>query len=132
MQHRRQITVMVADDHADMLNVLASLLKQHFDVIAIVSNGDDLVDAVIATPPDVIVCDACLPAQDGVECMLALKDLGIEVPFVLMSTDTAGARNVLELGAAAYVHKYDIFADLIEAVELAVSGGKFVSRSIVN
>jgi DNA-binding NarL/FixJ family response regulator len=132
MNRRRRITVMVADDHAGMLKVVSSLLEQHFDVVAVASNGNDLIKAAINACPDVIVADICMPPEDGVGCMLTLKHLGIEVPFVLMSTQTMGAANLLELGAAAYVHKYDIFGDLVKAVELAVVGKTFVSRSVVN
>jgi DNA-binding NarL/FixJ family response regulator len=149
----RKIRVLIADDHAGMLKVVSAFLSEHFCVVAAVSCGDELIRTAVESRPDVIVSDIDISVRDGLDVVLALKTLGLdvldmpvcdgfdvmlalrtlelEVPFVLLGTDTKGAAQFLDKGAAAYVHKYDIHADLMEAVLLAANGGKFVSRSAV-
>ena len=62
--------------------------------------------------------------------MLWLKRFEVEIPFVLTGVETADITRFLAVGASAYVHKYDIYADLIEAVASALAGRRFVSRSV--
>jgi two-component system response regulator PrrA len=102
--------------------------------MASVSSADDLIRVATELRPDIVVSDLDMPVHGGLDVMLALKTLGVEIPFVLMGTETeaGGAAEFLEQGAAAYVHKFDLFADLIEAVLVAVSSHKFLSRSVAH
>jgi DNA-binding NarL/FixJ family response regulator len=128
------IKVVIADDHAGMLKIVSTLLSEHFSVVAAVSSGDALIQAAIDLRPDVIVSDVDMPVRDGLEVMFRLRALGLEIPFVLMCAETRRTRvkRLLALGATGYVHKYDIYADLVDAVLLAAVGNKFVSRSVVD
>lgn len=126
------ITVLVTDDHALIRRVVCALLSEHFKVIASVSNGDHLIRAAVELRPDVIVSDVEMPDRNGLDAMLELRTLGVHIPVVLMSAGPSDVGLLLASGAAAYVQKCDIFADLIEAVKLAVAGGTLVSRSVVN
>jgi DNA-binding NarL/FixJ family response regulator len=128
----RGIRIVIADDHAGMLKIVSTLLSQHFSVIAAVSSGDALIQAAVDLRPDVIVSDIDMPVHNGLQVMFRLRALGIEIPFVLMGAEITGTAHFLAQGATAYVHKYDIFADLIDAVLLATTGNKFVSRSVVD
>jgi DNA-binding NarL/FixJ family response regulator len=130
----RDIRVVIADDHAPMLKIVSTLLGQHFSVIAAVSSGDALIQAAVDLRPDVIVSDIDMPGHDGLEVMFRLRALGLEIPFVLMCAENRRIRvaRFLAQGAMGYVHKYDIYADLVDAVLFATAGNKFVSRSVVD
>ncbi len=127
----RAIKVIVADDHCEMLKVTAMFLSQHFQVLACVPDGKSLMRLALELQPDVIVSDLDMPGYDGLEVMLDLKDRKLNIPFVLMGAGTNDVLEFLDLGVAAYVHKYDIHADIVEAVVTAAGGGKFISRSIL-
>ncbi len=127
----RAIKVIVADDHREMLKVVSAYLNPHFQVLACVPDGESLIRFAIELKPDVIISDLDLPGYDGLEVMLDLKNRRVEIPIVLMGNWTNDVLDFLELGAAAYVHKYDIHADIVEAVLTAAGGGKFISRSIL-
>lgn len=124
------ISVVVADDHAEMLKVVCEVLAEHVRVVASVTDGNQLVKAAVDLKPDVIVSDIEMPERDGLDAMLRLRSLGLKTPFVLLGSETRDVECFLDLGAAAYVHKYDVCADLVESVRLAALGRKFVSRSI--
>jgi DNA-binding NarL/FixJ family response regulator len=126
------IRVVVADDHAEMLKVISDFLSEHFCVLAVVASGDSLIQVVAELKPDVVVSDVDMPSCSGVEAMLELREMGVEVPFVLMGTEVKGILPLLHKGAAAYVHKYDMCADLVRAVLLAKKGDRFLSRSVAD
>lgn len=132
MTDSRNIRVVVADGHADMLKIVSTFLKEYFQVLAIVTNGTDLVRAAITLRPDVIVSEVDMPAQEGLEAMSALRSLGVNIPFVLLGVHTESGLDFLQLGAAAYVHKFDLFADLLDAILSAAKGEHFISRSVGN
>jgi DNA-binding NarL/FixJ family response regulator len=125
------IRVVVAENHDNMLKVVSDLLRENFYVVGVVTNGLDLFQAARTLLPDVIVSGIEMPGQSGLDAMSALKRMGMEIPFVIISTDTKAASYCLERGATGYVHDYDIFGDLTEAVLFALRGTRFISRSVV-
>jgi DNA-binding NarL/FixJ family response regulator len=126
----RKLRIVVADDHDLMLSVVSDHLSKHFEVVKSVRTGERLVHFAAELRPDVIVSDVNMPNLSGVGAMLRLQGMGLKIPFVMMGADTVDITQLFSQGAAGYVHKYDIHADLVEAVIAAHSGGKFVSRSI--
>src|SRR4051812_39812353 len=72
---KRNIRVMIADDHVLYRNGLRSLLTQirNIEVVGEASNGQELVRRSIELTPDVILTDIGMPVMDGV---LATKEIG--------------------------------------------------------
>lgn len=150
---RKDLQIIIANEDLAFLNIASSYLSQFFYVKAALRTGDDLIRAVPRMNPDIVVADIDLPIGDGLDVMLSLRALGLDslespirnaldlavafaqvgirTPFVLMGTETEGVECFLERGVAAFVHKYDLYADLKEAVLLAVEGRRFISRSSV-
>ena len=61
----RRVTVLLADDHTMVAQGLASLLREEFDLVGIVGDGQALIDAAQRLRPDVIVADIAMPVMDG-------------------------------------------------------------------
>ena len=123
-------SVLVADDDAFIREFLATALRPHFAVGRPLANGRQLLEAALAGTPDVIVTDLNMPVLGGLGAMLALRDCGRTVPFVIVSADDHLATRCFELGASAFVSKLDLGADLIPAVFATLSGMTYVSRSV--
>jgi CheY-like chemotaxis protein len=117
----------VADDNAFIRDLLASELRTRFSVKKAVANGQQLVGAALAGTPDVIVSDVSMPVLGGVAAMLALRSLGRNIPFVMVSADPDHADECLRQGAAAFVYKRDLLSELIPAVLAAIAGSVYVS-----
>jgi DNA-binding NarL/FixJ family response regulator len=122
--------VLVADDCPDFLELLITELGGHFTIDGAVPNGRRLVERALARRPDVIVSDINMPVLGGIGALTALKDRGLDTPFVMVSSDMDAARECLALGAAAFVFKRDVFAELVPAVEAALAGRLYVSSSV--
>jgi DNA-binding NarL/FixJ family response regulator len=118
------ITVLIADDHRLFAEALEAILagEPEIEVVGRARNGEEAVQLALELRPNVILMDIAMPVVDGVEATKRIR-ASQEGACVLMltgsnsRTDIARAR---EAGAAAYVTKDRIAAQLIEAIrELA-------------
>lgn len=113
------ITVVVAEDHLEMALQISSVLSREFKVVALVSNGEELVRAVYRHSPDVVVSDIYMPVRSGLEAMRELRADGLCVPFVLVSSAFDASTNAANWGVAACISKLNLAAELNKAVRLA-------------
>jgi FixJ family two-component response regulator len=73
-----------------------------------------------------------MPLATGPEAMRELRARGLDIPFVLMSTDSVGAAEHIGEGAIAFVDKIDIGYELEPAVLAASIGKVYLSRSTMS
>ena len=118
------IRVLIADDHRLFAEALEAILaaEPEMEVVGRARNGEEAVEQSLELKPDVILMDIAMPVVDGVEATKRIRKK-LKRACVLMltgsnaRTDVARAR---EAGAAGYVTKDRIAAQLIEAIrELA-------------
>jgi DNA-binding NarL/FixJ family response regulator len=118
------IRVLIADDHRLFAEALEAILagEPDIEVVGRARNGEEAVEQSLALGPDVILMDIAMPVVDGVEATKRIRKLQSDACVLMLTgsnsrTDVARAR---EAGAAAYVTKDRIAAQLIEAIrELA-------------
>jgi len=53
--------LVLADDHEEILQVEAALLKPHFDVVGVAHDGAALIAEVERLQPDVVILDVSMP-----------------------------------------------------------------------
>src|SRR5262245_6899679 len=121
---KRRTRVMLADDHAIVAQGLATLLKDHFDLVGTVGNGDELIDAARKLRPDVIVADIAMPVLSGLEALRRLKAMRSEakVIFLTMHADAHLATEAFRAGASGYVVEQSAGEELIAAIREALQG----------
>jgi DNA-binding NarL/FixJ family response regulator len=85
----RRATVLLADDHTIVADGLISLLKDSFDLVGAVKDGQQLVEAARRLRPDVIVTDISMPVLSGLEALRQLKAerMDVKVIFLTMHAD---------------------------------------------
>jgi two-component system nitrate/nitrite response regulator NarL len=116
-------TVVIADDHAQMLRHVRLLLRGDFDVVAAVSNGRAAVDAATHLHPDVVVLDISMPILNGFDAAARLAELGSPSRVVFLSAhdDEAFVRTARNVGGCAYVLKADLTTRLVQAIRHALT-----------
>jgi DNA-binding NarL/FixJ family response regulator len=126
-----RIRVVVADDHVNMTTAIRSVLSGEFDVVAVVGNGSDAIAAVLALDPDVLVTDISMPGLDGLTATRQLKKTNVRAKIIMltMHEDTEFIEAALAAGASGYVTKARLASDLIPAIQEALLGNIYVSRS---
>ena len=128
----RRPTVLLADDHAILVEGLVSLLKSEFSLLGSVANGSRLLDAARQLRPDVIVSDMAMPGLSGLEALrrLRLDGNSAKVIFLTMHADTQLAAEALRAGASGFVVKHAAGKELIDAIHAAWRGGTYVTPSL--
>jgi len=122
--------VLVADDQPRILDVVAELLEESFDVIALVSDGQAAVEATLALEPDLVVLDISMPVVSGIEVARELRQLNnkAKIVFLTVHEDALIRVSCLAAGASGYILKESMDSDLIPAMNEALAGRVFISR----
>ena len=124
--------ILLADDHAIVVEGLQRLLAPAFDLVGVAQNGVEMVDVCVATKPDVIVADVSMPLLNGIDALRRLRRQKDQTPvvFLTMHPDVTSATRALEAGAAGYVLKHSASDELVTAIREAVAGRVFVSPAL--
>ena len=129
---KRRTKVLLADDHAIVAEGLATLLKDHFDLLETVRDGSALIDAARKLRPDVIVTDMAMPVLSGLEALRRLKAMRSEakVIFLTMHADAQLATEAFRAGASGYVLKQSAGEELIAAIREVLKGRTYLTPLI--
>ncbi|QDU28968.1 Transcriptional regulatory protein DegU [Anatilimnocola aggregata] len=129
MTHPR---LLLADDHRIVVEGLRSILIPEYELVGIVEDGRELVDAAKRLKPDVIVADIAMPRLNGLDAVAQLRKEGCpaKVVFLTMHKDATYAAKALEMGASGYVLKHSASTELLMAIRAALSGGTYVTSEI--
>ncbi len=124
--------VLLADDHLLVAEALKSLLTPEFDLVGVVEDGRELVEAAGRLRPDVIVADVTMPHLNGIDAMAQLRQGGDRVPvvFLTMHRDATFARRALEAGASGFVLKHSAPAELVTAIRAALAGKTYLTPQL--
>lgn len=110
--------IMLAEDHASMLRLLASALAEDGFSVTEIEDGAKLFERVNAwlkwgdrESLAAIVSDVRLPTFSGLEVLATVREAGCELPFVLITAnaDRRTVKEAFDLGATAVFQKpFDI------------------------
>ena len=133
MKFMEKIRVMLADDNQSILRLLTDFFdrKQDIDVVAAVSDGAAIADAVREYAPDILVMDVIMPHKDGFMALEELNHLEEMIrPKVIMLTGLSRddfIMRAIRLGAVYYMVKpFDMNVLYSRIVEIACESSAVV------
>ena len=114
--------VLLADDHAGILKLLQRVLEPSCEVIGRVNTGSALLAETPKLKPDVVVLDVSLPDIDGLDACRELKRATPQTKVVVLTAanDADIRQKAFSVGASAFVPKFLMADDLVNAIEKAV------------
>lgn len=123
--------LLLADDNALVAAHMKDLLTPWFDVVGVVSSGEELEAAFETLCPQVIVTDIAMPRGGGLTAVKRIRERHPGTPVVLLTVldQPTMVRLGLSVGAQGYVVKEDAGDELVEAVQAALEGREYVSAS---
>ena len=106
---RRAPTVLVVDDEPRNVRLLESLLRPEGYVIDVASRGDEALEAIGQSKPDIILLDVMMPGMDGFEVATRLKSDAAtrSIPIIMVTSldDRASRLSALNAGAEDFLTK---------------------------
>ncbi len=120
------IRVLLAEDQAMVRGALAALLsrEQDIEVVAEVAGGDEVVQAALASQPDVALLDIEMPGGDGLAAAQASRKALPSCRSVILTTfgRSGYLRRAMESGAVGFLLKDAPAAELAVALRRVMAG----------
>lgn len=128
------IRVAVVDDQTLVRQGIRSLLSLS-DEIAVVAEAGDGTEAlaVIAEHrPAVVLLDLRMPGMDGIATLEALRERGVEVPVLVLTTfdDAELVLRALQAGARGYLLKDVTLEQLVGGIRTVAAGGTLLQPAL--
>jgi DNA-binding NarL/FixJ family response regulator len=124
--------VLMADDHAIVVEGLTSLLHDRYELLGAVGDGRTLIEAARKLKPDVILMDISLPGLNGIEATrrLAASSSRAKVIMLTMHADTSFATESLRAGARGYVLKHSAVTEIEKAIREVMQNRLYVTPAL--
>jgi two-component system response regulator DesR len=128
------IRIVLADDQALVRGALAALLDLETDlaIVGEAGRGDEVLDVVAGTRPDVVLLDVEMPGMDGISVAAQLRDA---LPWVrVLMVTTFGRpgylRRAMDAGARGFIVKDTPARELADAVRRVHLGLRVVDPTL--
>lgn len=129
------IRLLLVDDHEVARRSLRSALARNpsIQVVAETTDGEQAILRASEFHPDVVLLDISLPGISGIDAAKGISKVSPEsrIIFVSQHDSIRIAKDALSAGASGYVVKSDAGYDLLGAIDAALEGRPFVSRTLV-
>ena len=110
--------IVVVDDCEPFRKLLVEYLatEDRLDVVGFAGDGVEAEHVIDLTDPDVVVLDAHLPFESGLEVLEKMRATHPRTVFVVSSSDDTTASEADRLGADLYFDKLDSIDELCDAI----------------
>ena len=126
--------VLIADDQRVVRDGLATILGAipDVEVVGLAADGAEAVALATEHRPDVVLMDLRMPRMDGVQATAALRDAGVGVHVVVLTTyaDDDSIIGALSAGALGYLTKDATRDDIRRALEAAAAGQSVLDPAV--
>ncbi len=120
------IRIAVVEDETLVRQGIVELLQldRRFEVVAQAANGEEALTVIPESLPDIVLMDVRLPGLSGPEAVERLRERGVNVPVILITTfdDNEALVRGLRAGARGYLRKDISLAQLTSSIESVLAG----------
>ena len=106
---RHMIKVLIADDQELIRQSLKIVLdsRPDIEVAGVAADGQEVIQFLRKSKPDVILMDIRMPKMDGVQCTKIIKENYPMIKIIILTTfdDDEYVYNALKFGASGYLLK---------------------------
>ncbi|MGB3303158.1 ANTAR domain-containing response regulator [Gordonia sp. (in: high G+C Gram-positive bacteria)] len=119
---RASRVVVAEDDSLIRLDLIEMLRDEGYDVVGEAPNGQVAVDLAESLKPDLVIMDVKMPVRDGIDAASEIARKRI-APVVMLTafSQREFVERARDAGAMAYLVKPFTQADLVPAIEVALS-----------
>jgi DNA-binding NarL/FixJ family response regulator len=127
-----RLKVLIAEDSPEIGERLCRLLETDHEVVGLITDGMEVLQAANRRRPDILLLDISLPNLSGFTIARRLRDSqsAIKILFVSLRFDHAYVNEAKSIGAAGFVYKSRLRTDLLPAMQAVGEGGLFFSSQL--
>lgn len=126
--------ILIADDHTLVREGLKQILAttEGLQVGGEAANGAEVMAQLRQQRWDVLILDLSMPGRSGIELIRQIKDEYPKLPILVLTMhgEQQYAVRALKAGAAGYLTKESVPAELVAALRKVASGGVYMSMAI--
>lgn len=126
MTQRKQVRLMIVDDHVVVRSGLSAFLLAYDDLrlVGEAGNGEEGVRLCRQVQPDVVLMDLVMPGMDGIAATKAIKDCRPQTQVIALTSfgEDERVQAVLKAGAIGYLLKNVSAQELVAAIRNAAAG----------
>lgn len=129
------IKVMLADDHILMREGIRQLLEYDggVEVIEEASDGEECLEKLIKSKPQVLLLDINMPVKNGIEVLQEIRNEKIDVKVLLLTVhnEIEYLVKAVDIGADGYLLKDSESSELKKAINEVVKGETYIQPSLI-
>jgi len=111
-------TILVAEDEDLLRELLCELLQTHGYKVICASTGNEVLDLLKISSPNLLIVDRKMPNVGGIECITALRQQQINIPIILVSgSHTENTDLIFSLNIDRIVNKPYNFEEMLSIIE---------------
>lgn len=126
--------VLLVDDHEIMREGMCALLRKHtgFEVVGQAADGRKALELVTELQPDIVIMDIGMPNLNGIDATRQILSQNPKIKVMALSTHSEGTivAKMIKFGATGYMLKESAFEELIDGLNVMLSGKTFLCTKI--
>jgi two-component system invasion response regulator UvrY len=130
------VSVLLVDDHELVRDGIRQLLSQTLDikVVGCAASGEEAIQMVQSTVPDVVLMDINMPGIGGVEASLKILRKFPTVKIIALTVRIEGPlpQQLLSAGVSGYLSKNCEFSELLKAIRTVGLGKRYIANEIAS
>ena len=122
--------ILVADDDPVTRRLLQYELEKHGFKVIVCNDGLEAKDTIEHHPVDMIIADYKMPNMDGLELLNALREEGMDIPFIIITAygSIDSTMEAIRLGAIEYLTKPLDSMEIVLAAQKALNIGQIKEK----
>jgi DNA-binding NarL/FixJ family response regulator len=130
----KPIGVLTVDDHALLREGIAALINAESDMklVAEACNGQEAIEKFRANRPDVTLMDLQMPALNGIEAIIGIRNEFPNARIIVLTTYTGDVQvlRALKAGARGYILKGHVRRELLDTIRAVHAGQKRIPPEV--
>ena len=129
------VKVMLVDDHALMREGIRQLLE--FDgsvkVIEEAGNGEECIEKIEKSKPDVLLLDINMPKKNGIEVLeeIKRKKINVKVLILTVHNEVEYLLKAVDIGVDGYLLKDSESVELKKAINAVMDGENYIQPNLI-